>query len=191
MKLVFTLLQTSDVNFLDNALHVAARKLRCLLLISTAAILLQPSFSTAATLHGEVVSLSDGDTLIVLDDDKRQHKVRLSGIDAPERSQPFGDRSRQNLASMVFQKRVAVDWEKHDRYGRIVGKVLIGKADICLEQIRAGLAWHYKKYEYEQGESDRLSYAKAEVQARSKRQGLWTDPSPTPPWEYRRSRRKQ
>ncbi|HUP93266.1 MAG TPA: thermonuclease family protein [Burkholderiales bacterium] len=131
----------------------------------------------------------------MLDASNLQHKVRLSGIDAPERRQAYGERARQNLAANVHHKAVLVVWKKQDRYGRIVGRVLVGPCahsgcsytiDAGLEQIRAGLAWHYKQYAREQAVAERLRYAEAERQARSNRAGLWHDESPVPPWAFRR-----
>ena len=118
-------------------------------------LLAGPGF--AATITGRVVAVSDGDTLTVLDADRAQHKIRLSGIDAPEKAQAFGERSKQNLSRLVFGKEIEVQWNKRDRYGRIVGKVLVAEApckagdcpktvDACLSQITAGLAWWYRDY---------------------------------------------
>lgn len=143
----------------------------------------------ATQLAGEVVGLSDGDTVTVLDATKTQYKVRLAGIDAPEKSQPFGNRSRQHLAELVFRKQVVVEWSKQDRYGRIVGKVLVAGRDACLAQVSAGLAWHYKAYQREQSPGDQAAYAAAEEAARGKRVGLWRDPAPMAPWEFRHARR--
>jgi endonuclease YncB( thermonuclease family) len=131
------------------------------------------------------VGLSDGDTVTVLDGNHRQYKVRLAGIDAPERRQPFGDRSRQALAAMVFRQHVAVEWHKTDRYGRLVGVVRISGRDVGLEQVKSGLAWHYKAYQSEQTKADRMLYDQAEEQARVARRGLWRDPLPEAPWEFR------
>jgi endonuclease YncB( thermonuclease family) len=136
-------------------------------------------------LRGRVVFIADGDTITVQDDNKRQYSIRFAGIDAPESSQPFGNTSSENLAKLVFSKFVNVEWYKHDHYGRIVGNVFVDAQDAGLQQIKAGLAWHYKYYENEQSISDRLAYAEAEVKAREKRLGLWADAAPTPPWSYR------
>lgn len=136
-------------------------------------------------LIGLVVRVVDGDTLTVLDDQRTQHKIRLAGIDAPEKSQPFGQRSKEHLSSLVFGRRVAVETEKRDRYGRTVGKVVIDGRDANLAQVVAGMAWHYKKYEGEQSPTDRHLYADAERVATEKRQGLWSDASPIPPWTHR------
>lgn len=156
----------------------------CSLLMSCAA-------ASAGTFSGTVVGITDGDTVTVLDAANRQHKVRLSGIDAPEKSQPYGNASRQHLARLVFDQDVTVVSYKTDRYGRTVGKVLMDGTDANLEQIRAGLAWHYKQYEREQEAADREAYATEEEEARLARRGLWRQSQAVPPWEYRWMRRGQ
>ncbi len=145
--------------------------------------------AAAATLTGQVVGLTDGDTVTVLDASKTQHKVRLAGIDAPEKRQPFGDRSRQSLAALVFGHHVLVEWNKTDRYGRLIGKVVVSGRDACLEQVRRGMAWHYKAYAREQSPADQVAYASAEDEARRARRGLWRDTAPVAPWEFRHGRR--
>ena len=161
------------------------------------------AFADAATLEGRVVRVADGDTITVLDSDTQQHKIRLAGIDAPESKQPYGQASRKHLAELVAGKNVTVEWAKHDKYGRIVGKVMVASPDACpgarpncpktldacLAQIASGLAWHFKRYESEQSEEDRHRYTFAEIEARAKRVGLWGEPSPTPPWEWRAEKR--
>jgi endonuclease YncB( thermonuclease family) len=142
----------------------------------------------AATLRGEVVGLADGDTLTVLDNDRQQHRVRLVGIDAPEKRQAFGERSRQHLSALVFRQEVAVDWKKRDRYGRILGVVRVRSVDVGQAQLRAGLAWHYKAYAREQPVEQRALYSDVELDARRARRGLWSEAAPTPPWEFRRSK---
>lgn len=146
-----------------------------------------PLFTVAQTqkLTGKVVAISDGDTLTVLDGNRTQHKIRLSGIDAPEKAQAFGEASKKNLSALVFGKLVSVEYSKRDRYGRTVGRVLVENTDICLEQLKAGLAWHYTKYEAEQPPAEREQYKKAEAEARAAKQGLWRDPSPVAPWNFR------
>jgi endonuclease YncB( thermonuclease family) len=143
----------------------------------------------AAELEGVVVGLADGDTVTVLDSSQHQHKIRLAGIDAPERHQAFGDRSTKHLAGLVFRKAVSVEWHKTDRYGRIVGKVLVDGVDAGLALIHAGFAWHYKQYSNEQTAEDREAYAAAEDEARARRVGLWRDAEPVAPWDFRRARR--
>ncbi len=141
---------------------------------------------SADTLTGKVGRVVDGDTLYVLDANYKDHKIRLAGIDAPERRQAYGLASRKHLASIVAGKQVTVEYQKRDRYGRIVGKVLLDGIDVCLEQVKAGFAWHYKKYQHEQSAEDRELYADAENKARNERLGLWRENNPNPPWEYRR-----
>lgn len=140
----------------------------------------------AATLEGLVVGVADGDTLTVRGDDRRQHRVRLAGIDAPEKRQDFGQRSKQSLSELAYRQHVRVEVAKEDRYGRSVGTVLRGTLDVNLEQVRRGLAWHYKQYQHEQRPADREAYAAAEDEARASRRGLWSMPQPTAPWAYRR-----
>ena len=95
----------------------------------------------AEVLVGRVVGVSDGDTITVLDDKKQRHVIRLMGIDAPEKAQAFGQKAKQSLSDLVFDKDVSVTWFKRDRYGRTVGQVRIGDTDVCLEQIKRGMAW--------------------------------------------------
>jgi endonuclease YncB( thermonuclease family) len=140
----------------------------------------------AGTLQGKVVSVADGDTLTVLDDKKTQHKIRLQGIDAPEKAQAFGQKSKQSLNQLVHSKMVTVEFEKKDKYGRTVGKVLLNGTDVCLEQIKLGMAWHYKQYQSEQSKEDREIYAQAEQLAKSQAIGLWRDKNPMSPWDFRK-----
>lgn len=145
--------------------------------------------STHAGTHhieGRIVGVHDGDSITLLDADNTQHKIRLAGIDAPERRQAFGNVSTQSLAEQVAGQSVVVEWDKVDRYGRKVGKVLLAGRDRNLEQIKRGLAWHYKQYQGEQLPADRQAYAAAEVEARAAKLGLWRDPEQVPPWEFRR-----
>ncbi|MDP2241380.1 MAG: thermonuclease family protein [Burkholderiales bacterium] len=161
-------------------------------------LLFAAGLATAEELRGTVINVADGDTVTVLDSAHVRHKVRLSGIDAPEKHQAFGTRSRQHLTALAQGKDVIVIWNKHDRYGRIIGKVLIAKCannacpgtlDAGLAQLHTGLAWHYKQYQREQEAGERTSYAAAELAARIKLAGLWQDASPVPPWDYRRRAR--
>lgn len=153
-----------------------------------AALLACLAFSASAdTINGKVVAVADGDTVTVLDTSMVEHKIRLAGIDAPEKAQAFGNRSKEHLSGLVFGKTVTVDWNKKDVYGRTVGKVLVAGSDANLAQVQAGMAWHYKKYQNEQSPSDRASYAQAEDNARARKVGLWTDASPIPPSDFRHS----
>jgi endonuclease YncB( thermonuclease family) len=145
--------------------------------------------SPAASIHGRIVSVSDGDTLTVLDGENRQHKIRVAGIDAPERKQPFGQRSKSGLSDCSFGKTVEIVGDKRDKYGRTVGKVIADSRDCGLAQVNAGLAWHYKAYEREQPKADREAYSQSEDAARKAGIGLWSEPSPVPPWQWRKGRR--
>ena len=156
------------------------------LAISLMLVLLFPFGVSADTLNGKVVKITDGDTLVVLDADNTQHKIRLSGIDAPETNQPFGKRSKEALSALVAGQRVEVDWHKHDRYGRIVGKVIAQGKDVNLDQVRTGMAWWYRKYANEQSLVDQGIYAAAEAKARVTGVGLWTDKDPIAPWDWRK-----
>mgnify|MGYP003376898096 CR=1 FL=1 len=139
----------------------------------------------ADTLLGKVINVADGDTITILDDTNTPHKIRLTGIDAPEKRQAFGNVSKQSLVEQVAGQSVAVEWVKTDRYGRKVGKVLLAGLDCNLVQIKRGLAWHYKQYQREQSPTDQQSYAAAEIEARQVQAGLWRDAAPVPPWEFR------
>ena len=143
----------------------------------------------AATIEGRVVGVADGDTITVLDGSRTQHKIRLSGIDAPEKKQPFGQRSKESLSDLVYSKTVTVETDKTDRYGREVGKVLIDGSDANLVQVQRGFAWHYKAYEREQSANDRKAYADAENEAKAAQRGLWKDTAPVPPWDFRKAKR--
>lgn len=153
----------------------------------------------AETLFGQVIGVSDGDTVTILDANKETYHVRLAGIDAPEKKQPFGDRSKQALSALVFGKPVEVEWHKRDRYDRLIGKILVARQngdcagdrcprtlDVSLSQIEAGLAWHYQQYAKEQAHEDRVRYSQAEDTARAKHLGLWSESDPVPPWEWRK-----
>lgn len=153
----------------------------------------------ADSISGRVVAITDGDTLTLLDADHVQHKIRLTGIDAPEKAnkkvpldvggQPFAELSKQHLAMLTFNKQVIVEWSKLDRYGRTVGKVMVDGADANLEQLKAGMAWWYVKYRKEQSPDDQRLYEQAELKAQLQRTGLWSDKQAMPPWDWRKRNR--
>ena len=136
--------------------------------------------------EGKVIKITDGDTVHVLDAEKTTHKIRLAGIDAPERGQPYGKAAGKFLAKQINQQTVCVDWHKRDRYKRLVGVIHYKGRDVNLELMKAGYAWHYKKYQREQTPADRVIYADAEVQARSDVVGLWQEPNPINPSDWRK-----
>jgi endonuclease YncB( thermonuclease family) len=141
--------------------------------------------SFAAEFEGRVVGVADGDTVTLLDSTKTQHKTRLQGIDAPESGQAFGQKSKANLSAMVFNRDVIADCGKTDKYERQVCKVMVGGIDANLEQVKAGMAWRYRKYSGEQSLKDREDYEAAESNAKTQQLGLWSDKNPVPPWEWR------
>jgi len=149
----------------------------------------------AGTFAGKVVVVIDGDTIVVRDDRTVRHEIRLAGIDAPEIRQPYGVRSRGHLAELLYGKRVIVAWYKHDRYNRVLGRVMLPSSASCARppctidanwvQITTGYAWHDKQHLDEQAMEDRVRYARAEQEARLRRLGLWAEAQPMSPWHYR------
>lgn len=158
-------------------------------LIAGAACVVISTGIQGAELVGKVIAIADGDTITVLDEDRRQHKVRLQAVDAPEKGQEHWRASKQHLAGRVFSQQVTVEYSKADRYGRIVGRVLRDGEDINLELLRVGAAWLYRKYSRELPARMQSDYAAAEMSARKEKQGLWRYASPAPPWEWRADRR--
>lgn len=148
----------------------------------------------AETFHGMVIGIADGDTITILDKAKARHKVRLRGIDAPEKGQAFGQRSKESLARAVFGRVVRAECPKRDRYGRRVCTVWVQPRDcsscgLTLDaghaQLTRGLAWHFKRYEKEQAVEDGIRYADAEIEARGRKAGVWEDQLPLAPWDWR------
>ena len=137
----------------------------------------------AETLEGKVVKIADGDTLTLLTPSNQQVKIRLAGIDTPERKQPFGNKAKQALANLAFQKQALVEVETKDRYGRTVGVVFVDGLNVNAELVKQGMAWVYRKYT-----DDKRLYT-LESEAKQAKRGLWLDENPIPPWEWRRGRR--
>ncbi|MBI1324379.1 micrococcal nuclease [bacterium] len=142
-------------------------------------LILSIALLTAGEIEGKVVAITDGDTITVLVN-QEQVKVRLDGIDAPERSQAFGTQAREKLAELAFGKTVKVVTHGKDRYGRTIGTVFAEGRSANLEMVRAGLAWHYVEYPKD------TELADAEAKARAEKRGLWADKSPVAPWEFRK-----
>lgn len=141
-----------------------------------------PCNSHAGTFIGRVIGIADGDTITVLDADRVQHKIRLAEIDAPEKAQPFGNRSKQTLSALVYGKFVRVVDQGHDRYKRTIGRVYQGDVDVSAEQVKQGMAWVYRKY------SKDVTLPPLENEAKAQRLGLWDDAEPVPPWAWRHSK---
>lgn len=137
-----------------------------------------------AQIAGKVVGVTDGDTITVLSD-KKQIKVRLAGIDAPERGQDFGNASKKHLSDLVLNKSVTLEGTKTDRNGRLIAKVILEGRDVGLIMIQTGYAWHYREYSSEQSAADRAFYQQAEIIARERSFNLWSQTSPIAPWEFR------
>lgn len=141
------------------------------------------STSTQQENSYRVISIKDGDTIELLKDGKPL-RVRLYGVDAPEKNQNFGTRARQFTSELVFGQAVQLQVKDTDRYGRTVGIIYLPDGrSLNKELVRAGFAWHYKAY------SKDPALAALEIEAREARRGLWVDPSPTAPWDFRKTRR--
>ena len=152
-----------------------------------AALLALPGLAWA-DFSGKVVAVKDGDTVEVLRNGVGV-RVRMTGIDAPEKRQAYGDASKRHLGDAVFGRVVRIEERGTDRYQRVLGRVLLGGEDINLRQIRDGYAWHYAQYSKNQPAPEAERYAAVERLARQERRGLWREPAPVPPWEFRRKRR--
>ena len=126
-----------------------------------------------------VVGITDGDTITVLRGGNEQVKVRLEGIDTPERGEPFSAQAKRFISSLVFGKQVGIQVKELDRYGRTVARVIVDGTDTSLALVQAGLAWHYTRY------SDDADLARGENVAKSAGIGLWSLPNPAPPWGLR------
>jgi endonuclease YncB( thermonuclease family) len=139
--------------------------------VKPAALLLAASavlcIAASPSLELRVVGVHDGDTVTGLTEDKKQVKVRLDAIDAPELGQPFGQAAKKALSEKVFGRDVVVTVKTRDKYGRTVGHLLLGKRDVNLEMLEEGHAWHYGKYDH----NKRLR--EAEQSARAAKKGLW------------------
>lgn len=147
-----------------------------------ALVALLPIFSWA-DYQGKVIAVSDGDTIRVLTEDKKEVRVRMLRIDAPESSQAFGQRSRQNLNNMAYGKQVRVVQDgksKVDRYNRVLGTVYVDNINLNLKQVQDGYAWADRYFEPTQ------KFIQAEVEAKKFKKGLWIDPKPVEPWNFRR-----
>jgi endonuclease YncB( thermonuclease family) len=114
-------------------------------------------------LNAQVLRITDGDTVDVVDQGGVPYTIRLAGIDAPEHDQAFGTESTQHLSGLISGKSIALKCGNERSYGRLICKILLDGDDICLDQVRDGMAWHYKQYQDEQSPSDRDAYAAAEV----------------------------
>jgi len=161
-------------------------------------ILFLLSTYTYADFNAEVLRIIDGDTVVVVDSDGQKLRIRLLGIDTPEKNQRFGYESSAYLKKILNKQSVTIisspDKNKPytlGYYKRIIGKIFLNGRDINLEMIQKGMAWHFKKYKKSQPMNDRYSYNKAEVNARKKNIGLWKNENPLPPWKWRKLNKKR
>ena len=145
----------------------------------------QVKAATECTLPGKVIRVVDGDTVYVLDSKKKQHKIRMAGIDAPEKGQPYSKAATKYLKTLVAGKDVCIEWYKKDRYKRLIGVVLYNNQDVNYQMVLKGYAWHFKKYQKEQKPADRTLYAKAQTNSRLSVIGLWQEPDPIKPGDWR------
>jgi len=137
----------------------------------------------AETIQGKVIGVMDGDTVKVLVK-KKQYKIRLYGIDAPEKNQAFGTKTKKALSKKIFGKNVKVKITDIDKYGRSIGTIFYMNRNINLEMVQEGFAWWYQKY------SNDVKLAKAEKQARKNKLGIWSHKTQIPPWEFRHGKKR-
>ncbi len=133
----------------------------------------------AETYSARVIAVMDGDTVMVLRGSQKI-KVRLAEIDAPEKAQTFGKQSRESLLEMVGKKQVQIDSQAVDQYGRTVGSISVDGRNVNQEQVKRGMAWEYSHFH-----SDK-TYIALQNEAQQSRRGLWSQSSPTPPWQWRK-----
>ena len=127
-----------------------------------------------------VVGITDGDTFTVINRDKLQLKVRIIGIDAPEKNQAYGSKAKQALSDLIFKKQIEIDVQYQEKWGRFAAKVYTADGqDVGLLMLQQGMAWHNVNYD------KTASYSAAEKTARAAKKGLWKDANPVAPWEFR------
>jgi endonuclease YncB( thermonuclease family) len=150
----------------------------CLLLLCL------PALARATSLQAKVVEIVDGNTMIVINVNRRI-KIVLKGSDAPEDAQAFGDVARQHLADLVLGKEVLVDYTELGRDGHLVAKVFCNEMDVGQQMIRDGVAWYDRAYEKDLTQLERQLYEESEQAARNEHRGLWQEAAPVAPWQFR------
>lgn len=146
--------------------------------------------ATQNSYEGEVIGVSDGDTIKVLTPDKQTHKIRFANIDAPEKAMPYGQNAKAALSDKIFGRSVRVEVETIDQYQREVGRIFLDDRDINLAQLAEGYAWHYVQYARKGQDSVAFNqYTEAQQAAKEQRLGLWQEDNPTPPWDWRRAKK--
>ena len=135
-------------------------------------------------LKGKVVRISDGDTITILDSLNQQHRIRLHGIDCPERKQDYYQVAKDFIGQLCFQKEVNVEILKYDHYKRAIGKVYIDSLEINLALLKSGLAWHFLQFDKS------TEYAAAEAEAKLYKRNIWSLKNTIAPWEFRKYQRE-
>ena len=160
---------------------------RCML---AALALLLSSLAQAEEIRVKVTRIIDGDTVVVLSDQHEELRVRLAGIDCPEkrRNQPYWRFAKDALSDRVAGRTITVDFDKRDRWGRLIGVLWLNNQDVNAELVGIGACWHFKKYQHEQSESDQVRYHELELSARQRHIGLWADRQPIAPWDWRKQK---
>lgn len=153
--------------------------------VITLLLIVLPILCSAQRFPVKVVGISDGDTFTAVNDDNLQLKIRIYGIDAPEKKQAFGNKSKGYLSSLIFEKRIIIDVQSKDRYGRYIAYVYSPEGnDISLLMLHEGMAWHFKKYD------NNKVYEDAENVAQKAKRGIWSDPQAMAPWDFRAKKKK-
>ena len=167
--------------------HASQGSTKLKTLVCTAAFWALSGGVLSATIEGQVVAITDGDTIKILTPAKQQIKVRLADIDTPERGQPYGRKARQVLGEKIHRRQVEVEEVTIDRYQRLVGRVFLDGRNINAEMVEDGAAWVYRKY------SDDPQLIRLESQAREQGRGLWAlqPDQRIPPWEWRKQQRSK
>lgn len=143
-------------------------------------------------LQGQVIRVADGDTITLQDAERREYKLRLAYIDAPEKAMPFGSEAKRHLAQLLEQQTIEAKIDDVDTYGRGVARIFKDGQDVNYLQLSQGYAWHYSQYaKKSQADGDYQRYQQAQDTARNKKTGLWKDTRPTPPWEWRRVQQQE
>ena len=152
-----------------------------IVLLASLILLPWPDIVSATTITAKVVRVLDGDTIEVLHN-QHPERIRLSGIDCPEKGQAFGKKAKQAASELAFGKEVTVQTYGHDKYTRTIGDVILPDGmNLNQELVKQGWCWWYRKYAPGDTVLEGL-----ETEAMEARKGLWVDPQPVPPWEWRK-----
>lgn len=178
-----------DPNAIAGGFERDARRASPVIRCFAVALALVFTSASAEDLIGKIIHVTDGDTLTVRTAQPLDYRIRINGIDAPEKGQGYGDRAKRNLEILALNKEARLDCYKTDKYRRKVCRVFVDGKDIGLEQVRVGAGWWYREYANEQTLAERGAYGNAETEARAGHLGLWYDKGPMPPWEWRVSHR--